>query len=452
MNLIKIIVYIFYIFSEILSQTTNTSNNNNQTNSSSICQLTIAKTQDDSIKGLNNLYLTDGTISKEYSLNNDQTHITPENINEEILYVSEKKDSQYKIGLTIQSSKEDVSIPSFISEEILNPPDSNLLTNSLKINYNCNKIKKDSVDITIKFNPTGCNPFQMQWRKNCKGDEFDKTPKVSLKMKKSNIVDYIINNGEINYNNNLLNKDFSQSNLINENRLIFSISKMNDYNYKIKQISINNIDNYDPKLINVFIDGMIAIVGGELNNVGSEFAINFNCLYNRNMTNDFYGNFKVEINFENNQNIIFYLSKVCKIPRIRLIIRFLYFLYWIFLLILITFLFLIITLFYSTKGEDFNFKEFLIKFKEKILDNIFIMNLDFVDSYKYNNKETNNNNNNNSNNNLKQSQMGYDDDEEEVLNIKFSIEKNEENNNNNTTPFNNDNNNEILNSKDYGGI
>jgi hypothetical protein len=70
---------------------------------------------------------------------------------------------------------------------------------------------------------------------------------------------------------------------------------------------------------------MIAIVGGELNNVGSEFAINFNCLYNRNMTNDFYGNFKVEINFENNQNIIFYLSKVCKIPRIRLIIRFLYF-------------------------------------------------------------------------------------------------------------------------------
>ena len=451
MNLIKINIYIFYIsFIKVFSQTTNTSNNSQ--NNSSICQLTIAKTQEDSIKGLNNLYLSDGTISKEYTLNNDQTHNTPENINQEILYFTEKKDSQYKIGITIESSNNDVSLPSFISEEIFNPPESNLLTNSLKINYNCNKIKKDSVDITLKMNPTGCNPFQLQWRKNCKGDEFDKTPKINLKIKKNSIIDFIIQNGEINYKNNLLNKDFSQSNLIKENRLIFSISKMNDFNYKIKQITINNIDNYDNKLINAFIDGMIAIVGGELNNVGSEFAINFNCLYNKNISNDFYSNFKVEINFENNQNLVFYLSKVCQIPRINLIIRFLYFLYWFFLLILITFLFFIIMLFYSTKGEDFNFKEFLIKFKEKILDNFFIMNLEFVDSYKYKNNETkNNNNNNNNNNNLKQSQMGYDDDEEEVLNIKFSIEKNDENNNINTTPFNKDNN-DILNTKDYGGI
>ena len=109
-------------------------------------------------------------------------------------------------------------------------------------------------------------------------------------------------------------------------------------------------------------------------------------------------------------NLVFYLSKVFKIPRINLIIRFLYFLYWFFLLILITLLFFIIMLFYFTKGEDFNFKEFLIKCKEKILDNFFIMNLDFVDSYKYNNNETKNNNNNN-NNNLKHSQMGYVDDE-----------------------------------------
>ena len=34
------------------------------------------------------------------------------------------------------------------------------------------------------MNPTGCNPFQLQWRKKCKGDELDKTPKINLKIKK----------------------------------------------------------------------------------------------------------------------------------------------------------------------------------------------------------------------------------------------------------------------------
>jgi hypothetical protein len=458
MNLLNIIIYIFYIsFPKILSQTiappqinnnnnnsndTNTNNNNNQKNSS-ICDLRIAKTKDDSIKGLNNLYLSDGTISKEYILNTGQTYNTPDNINQETLYFTEKKDSQYKIGITIESSNNEVSLPSFISEEISNN-DLNLVTNSLTISYNCNKILKDSVFITLKMNPTGCNPFQLEWKKNCKGEEFEKTPKINLIIKKNGKIDYIVNNGEINYNNNLLNKDFSQSHLINENRLVFSISKMNEFNYKVKQITINNIDNYDNKLITPFIDGLIGIVGGELNNYGSDFAINFNCLYNKNITNDFYSNFKVEINFENNQNLVFYLSKICKIPKIKLIIRFLYFLYWIFLLILITFLIFIISLFYSTKGDDFNFKEFLIKFKEKILDNFFMVNLNFVDNYHEN---ENDNKNNINNNNLKQTQMDYDD-EEEVLNIKFSIEKNEENNNNN----NNSNDVIISNTKDYGGI
>ena len=41
----------------------------------------------------------------------------------------------------------------------------------------------------------------------------------------------------------------------------------------MNKLQLNNIDNYDNKLIKAFIDGMIAIVRGELNNVGSEFVI-----------------------------------------------------------------------------------------------------------------------------------------------------------------------------------
>ena len=308
-------------------------------------------------------------------------------------------------------------------------------TNSLEIEYNCEKNIMGETNIKLTFNPENCNPFQLIWVKKCVGELYGKNPNINLEIiSNSNQPELTINNGIIKDNYFYLfnpvdgqnqNKEF----IVYSNNLIISIQKNNiNDDINLLPIEIHPLTN---EIIKIKIIGDLGNKGGKINEFKDNINIAFDCNMN-NLKNDYSNNYDIVLPFSDGRKITLYFKKICPLPTISVYKKIFNFIYLSTIVYIALTIIFCVFLYYISTDEDFGFKDFIFSLKEKIINPILSkFNLYSSDNFSSEDKEEKSN--------LKNDETLMENgDEEDIFSIKYTID-NKDNNNNNQN-------------EDYGGI
>ena len=150
------------------------------------CGISISQNLEESQKEINNIYIDENKISIPFQENSPSPFVSPELRTSDIFYVTEKKDINKgnfpSIGINVEATNLTVSKPVFKINDISNGNDNNTQTNSIEIEYNCEKNIMGETNIKLTFNPENCNPFQLIWVKKCVGELYGKNPNINLEI------------------------------------------------------------------------------------------------------------------------------------------------------------------------------------------------------------------------------------------------------------------------------
>ena len=287
------------------------------------CGISISQNLEESQKEINNIYIDENKISIPFQENSPSPFVSPELRTSDIFYVTEKKDINKgnfpSIGINVEATNLTVSKPVFKINDISNGNDNNTQTNSIEIEYNCEKNIMGETNIKLTFNPENCNPFQLIWVKKCVGELYGKNPNINLEIiSNSNQPELTINNGIIEDNYFYLfnpvdsqnqNKEF----IVYSNNLIISIQKNNiNDDINLLPIEIHPLTN---EIIKIKIIGDLGNKGGKINEFKDNINIAFDCNMN-NLKNDYSNNYDIVLPFSDGRKITLYFKKICPLPTI----------------------------------------------------------------------------------------------------------------------------------------
>ena len=398
------------------------------------CPLSISQNLDESLNEVNNIYIDEKTISIPFQENSPSPFISPELRNSDIFYVTEKKDLNKQtfpsIGINVEANNLTVAKPVFKINNMQVGNENITQTNSLEIEYNCEKNIMGETIIKLSFTPENCNSFQLIWIKKCIGELYGKNPNINLEINLKDNPVQTINNGLIDQNYYYLfnpidfeNQD-KEINIYN-NDLIISIQKSNSNDdINLLPIEIHPIKN---DIINFKILGDLGNKGGKIEEEKKNINIAFEC----NMKNsevEYSNNYDIVLPFNDGRKITMYFKKFCIIPSIPIYHKvFSYFYYSTVGYMAFVFLFCVFLYFLST-DEDYGFKDFIFSLKQKIINPLLeYCNISYTSS-------PSNSDDKDEKSNLKSDETPMENgDEEDLLNIKYTIDKKNEN-------------------EDYGGI
>ena len=398
------------------------------------CPISISQNLDESLNEVNNIYIDEKTISIPFQENSPSPFISPELRNSDIFYVTEKKDLNKQtfpsIGINVEANNLTVAKPVFKINNMQVGNENITQTNSLEIEYNCEKNIMGETIIKLSFTPENCNSFQLIWIKKCVGELYGKNPNINLEINLKDNPVKTINNGLIDQNYYYLfnpidfeNQD-KEINIYN-NDLIISIQKSNSSDdINLLPIEIHPIKN---DIINFKILGDLGNKGGKIEEEKKNINIAFEC----NMTNsqvEYSNNYDIVLPFNDGRKITMYFKKFCIIPSIPIYHKvFSYFYYSTVGYMAFVFLFCVFLYFLST-DEDYGFKDFIFSLKQKIINPLLeYCNISYTSS-------PSNSDDKDEKSNLKNDETPMENgDEEDLLNIKYTIDKKNEN-------------------EDYGGI
>ena len=398
------------------------------------CPLSISQNLDESLNEVNNIYIDEKTISIPFQENSPSPFISPELRNSDIFYVTEKKDLDKQtfpsIGINVEANNLTVAKPVFKINNMQVGNENITQTNSLEIEYNCEKNIMGETIIKLSFTPENCNSFQLIWIKKCVGELYGKNPNINLEINLKDNPVQTINNGLIDQNYYYLfnpidfeNQD-KEINIYN-NDLIISIQKSNSNDdINLLPIEIHPIKN---DIINFKILGDLGNKGGKIEEEKKNINIAFEC----NMKNsevEYSNNYDIVLPFNDGRKITIYFKKFCIIPTIPIYQKvFSYFYYSTVGYMAFVFLFCVFLYFLST-DEDYGFKDFIFSLKQKIINPLLeYCNISYTSS-------PSNSDDKDEKSNLKSDETPMENgDEEDLLNIKYTIDKKNEN-------------------EDYGGI
>ena len=403
------------------------------------CGISISQNLEESQKEINNIYIDENKISIPFQENSPSPFVSPELRTSDIFYVTEKKDINKgnfpSIGINVEATNLTVSKPVFKINDISNGNDNNTQTNSIEIEYNCEKNIMGETNIKLTFNPENCNPFQLIWVKKCVGELYGKNPNINLEIiSNSNQPELTINNGIIEDNYFYLfnpvdsqnqNKEF----IVYSNNLIISIQKNNiNDDINLLPIEIHPLTN---EIIKIKIIGDLGNKGGKINEFKDNINIAFDCNMN-NLKNDYSNNYDIVLPFSDGRKITLYFKKICPLPTISVYKKIFNFIYLSTIVYIILTIIFCVFLYYISTDEDFGFKDFIFSLKEKIINPILSkFNLYSSDNFSSEDKEEKSN--------LKNDETPMENgDEEDIFSIKYTIDKKDNNNNNQN--------------EDYGGI
>ena len=399
------------------------------------CSISISQNLEESIKEINNIYIDEKTISIPFQENSSSPFISPELRNSDIFYVTEKKDLNKQkfpsIGLNVESNDLTIAKPVFKINDMQVGNENISQTNSLEIEYNCEKNIMGETIIKLTFTPENCNSFQLIWIKKCVGELYGKNPNINLEINlKDNNPIQTINNGLIDQNYYYLFNpiDFDNQDkeiIIYNNDLIINIQKSNSnddiYLFPIEIYPIKN------DIINFKILGDLGNKGGIIEEEKKSINIAFECNI-KDLKIDYSNNYDIVLPFKDGRKVTIYFKKMCLIPTLPIFQKvFSYFYYYTigymaFVLIFCVFLY------FLTTDEDYGIKDFIFSLKQRIINPILeFCNLSLPSS-------PSNTDDNEEKSNLKSDETPMENgDEEDLLNIKYTIDKKNEN-------------------EDYGGI
>ena len=403
------------------------------------CGISISQNLEESQKEINNIYIDENKISIPFQENSPSPFVSPELRTSDIFYVTEKKDINKgnfpSIGINVEATNLTVSKPVFKINDISNGNDNNTQTNSIEIEYNCEKNIMGETNIKLTFNPENCNPFQLIWVKKCVGELYGKNPNINLEIiSNSNQPELTINNGIIEDNNYYLynpvdsqnqNKEF----IVYSNNLIISIQKNNiNDDINLLPIEIHPLTN---EIIKIKIIGDLGNKGGKINEFKDNINIAFDCNMN-NLKNDYSNNYDIVLPFSDGRKITLYFKKICPLPTISVYKKIFNFIYLSTIVYIVLTIIFCVFLYFISTDEDFGFKDFIFSLKEKIINPILSkFNLYSSDNFSSEDKEEKSN--------LKNDETPMENgDEEDIFSIKYTIDKKDNNNNNQN--------------EDYGGI
>ena len=403
------------------------------------CGISISQNLEESQKEINNIYIDENKISIPFQENSPSLFVSPELRTSDIFYVTEKKDINKgnfpSIGINVEATNLTVSKPVFKINDISNGNDNNTQTNSIEIEYNCEKNIMGETNIKLTFNPENCNPFQLIWVKKCVGELYGKNPNINLEIiSNSNQPELTINNGIIEDNYFYLfnpvdsqnqNKEF----IVYSNNLIISIQKNNiNDDINLLPIEIHPLTN---EIIKIKIIGDLGNKGGKINEFKDNINIAFDCNMN-NLKNDYSNNYDIVLPFSDGRKITLYFKKICPLPTISVYKKIFNFIYLSTIVYIVLTIIFCVFLYYISTDEDFGFKDFIFSLKEKIINPILSkFNLYSSDNFSSEDKEEKSN--------LKNDETPMENgDEEDIFSIKYTIDKKDNNNNNQN--------------EDYGGI
>ena len=403
------------------------------------CGTSISQNLEESQKEINNIYIDENKISIPFQENSPSPFVSPELRTSDIFYVTEKKDINKgnfpSIGINVEATNLTVSKPVFKINDISNGNDNNTQTNSIEIEYNCEKNIMGETNIKLTFNPENCNPFQLIWVKKCVGELYGKNPNINLEIiSNSNQPELTINNGIIEDNYFYLfnpvdsqnqNKEF----IVYSNNLIISIQKNNiNDDINLLPIEIHPLTN---EIIKIKIIGDLGNKGGKINEFKDNINIAFDCNMN-NLKNDYSNNYDIVLPFSDGRKITLYFKKICPLPTISVYKKIFNFIYLSTIVYIVLTIIFCVFLYYISTDEDFGFKDFIFSLKEKIINPILSkFNLYSSDNFSSEDKEEKSN--------LKNDETPMENgDEEDIFSIKYTIDKKDNNNNNQN--------------EDYGGI
>ncbi len=406
-----------------------------------ICQLTITQIYGDS----NSIYLPSGEITNNFKENSESPFISEDNVLMDKFFITEtitENTTFNSISIILTSDNETLLKPIYSIYQLDLVSSNTSKVNSLEITYNCDRLQMGESKIRLKFKPDKCKEFEMIWKKKCKGDLYGKPPLINLAFSTSDVFYTILENGNIPlFYDYFFNKERSLNteldNIIYNDNIKFIISladnTLDPIRYRMNPIKLN--PNND-EVISSIIKGDIGSYGGQLSNIYQEFYILFTCKMKKEMRSDYKLNYELEFNFDNGQKINVYFNKICKVPKITFLLRYLYMVYYSFLISFIIIFALLIFFFYGSRDEDFTSSDFIFNIKQKFFVPI-IEKFQLNEYFPLNNTNKKGENvdigisnqiTKNSNDNEIQMDNG---DEEEVLSIKYSTENNNENNDDN---------------------
>ena len=398
------------------------------------CPLSISQNLDESLNEINNIYIDEKTISIPFQENSPSPFISPELRNSDIFYVTEKKDLNKQnfpsIGINVEATNLTVAKPVFKINNMQVGDENISQTNSLEIEYNCEKNIMGETIIKLSFTPENCNSFQLIWIKKCVGELYGKNPNINLEINLKDNPVKTINNGLIDQNYYYLfnpidfeNQD-KEINIYN-NDLIISIQKSNSNDdINLLPIEIHPIKN---DIINFKILGDLGNKGGKIEEEKKNINIAFECNMNNSQV-EYSNNYDIVLPFNDGRKITMYFKKFCIIPSIPIYHKvFSYFYYSTVGYMAFVFLFCVFLYFLST-DEDYGFKDFIFSLKQKIINPLLeYCNISYTSS-------PSNSDDKDEKSNLKNDETPMENgDEEDLLNIKYTIDKKNEN-------------------EDYGGI
>ena len=410
-------------------------------NPDGICPFTITQIYGDS----NSIYLPSGEITNNFKENTESTFISEDNVVMDKFFITEtiKENTTFNIiSIILTSDNETLLKPTYSTYQLDLVSSNTTKVNSLEITYNCDKLQMGESKIRLKLKPDKCKEFELIWKKKCKGDLYGKPPLINLAFSTSDVFYTILENGNIPlFYDYFFNKERSLNteadNIIFNDNIKFIVSladnTLEPIPYKMNPIKLN--PNND-QIVSSIIKGDIGNYGGQLNNIYQEFYILFTCKMKKEMRSDYKLNYELEFSFDNGQKINVYFNKVCKVPKINFLLRYLYMIYYTFLISFVIIFGLLIFFFYGSRDEDFTSSDFLFNIKQKFFVPI-IEKLKLYEYFPLNKSKKKDENvdigisnqiSKNSNDNEIQMDNG---DEEEVLSIKFSTENNNENNDDN---------------------
>ena len=398
------------------------------------CPLSISQNLDESLNEINNIYIDEKTISIPFQENSPSPFISPELRNSDIFYVTEKKDLNKQnfpsIGINVEATNLTVAKPVFKINDMQVGDENISQTNSLEIEYNCEKNIMGETIIKLSFTPENCNSFQLIWIKKCVGELYGKNPNINLEINLKDNPVKTINNGLIDQNYYYLfnpidfeNQD-KEINIYN-NDLIISIQKSNSSDdINLLPIEIHPIKN---DIINFKILGDLGNKGGKIEEEKKNINIAFEC----NMTNsqvEYSNNYDIVLPFNDGRKITIYFKKFCIIPTIPIYQKIFYYFYYYTVGYMAFVIIFCVFLYFLSSDEDYGFKDFIFSLKQKIINPILeYCNISFTSS-------PSNSDDKDEKSNLKSDETPMENgDEEDLLNIKYTIDKKNEN-------------------EDYGGI
>lgn len=450
-SLIIIFILKILLFPKLLAQNQESNKINNNlrfTQMNQNCDIKIFYSKEDVINGYNAIY-DNGQIQYMYQQYSPFYRLSTIEQNIDKFFILESlnptTNNYNTIKIEIISSNNSLTKPIYkISSEDISISLTNKQLNSLEIIYDCNKFTEGKADIKLLLNPENCGQIVLEWRKECKGEFVGKNPFVNLSMIRNNKQQFILKDGEPEESMKYLtDKSISDSipkeKFFYEDSIIFKImASRQNLDYKVLPFQINPPDN---SIIHPLIKGDIATTGGKIGNE-KEFYVSFQCKFIKDVKDDYFTNFQLQIPFENGQNINIHMTKLCKIPRMSLIARIIYYFLLFHLIIIFLIILFFILLYYLSKDEDFKFKDFLLKVKEKIIDEI-VVKLKSIYIIKYLSSKIklpenfsnyipilkkNSINNNNYNNKLEfdsnEAHMENGEEENDILDIRISFDRN----------------------------